>query len=135
MLIQPYLFFNGNCEEAVNFYAQQLGGDVVAMMRYKEISNPESCPPNTDPESIMHARLQIGSNVIMASDGCPDEGGSPHKGYSLSINVADMAKGEDLFKRLSDGGQVIMPFGATFWAKGFGMLTDKFGVGWMINVE
>ncbi|CNH91277.1 MULTISPECIES: VOC family protein [Yersinia] len=135
MLIQPYLFFNGDCENAVKFYAEQLGGDVVAMMRYKDIPDPESCPPGTNPESIMHARLQVGSNVIMASDGCASDGDSPHKGYSLSINVTDMDKGEALFNGLSEGGQVIMPFGATFWAKGFGMLTDKFGVGWMINVE
>ncbi|AHG22011.1 hypothetical protein Z042_22105 [Chania multitudinisentens RB-25] len=138
MLIQPYLFFTGNCEQAIHFYAQQLGGNIEIMMRYKDIpaEDKQNGPPNTDPESIMHTRLVIGSNVIMASDGCPEEPGElSHKGYSLSINVDTVSQGRDVFTRLAEGGKVNMPFQPTFWAKGFGMLTDKFGVNWMINVE
>lgn len=132
MLIQPYLFFAGNCEQAVNFYAQQLNGNIEIMMRYQDIPAEEqqNGPPNTDPESIMHARLVIGENVIMASDGGPT-----HSGYSLSILSENVEQGEEVFNRLAQGGSITMPFQPTFWAKGFGMLTDKFGVNWMVNVE
>ncbi|WP_260515559.1 VOC family protein [Serratia fonticola] len=138
MLIQPYLFFAGNCEQAVNFYAQQLNGNIEIMMRYKDIPPEEqqNGPPNADPESIMHARLVIGDNVIMASDGCPaDPGGPTHSGYSLSILSENVEQGEEVFNRLAQGGSITMPFQPTFWAKGFGMLTDKFSVNWMVNVE
>ncbi|WP_337261641.1 MULTISPECIES: VOC family protein [unclassified Serratia (in: enterobacteria)] len=138
MLIQPYLFFTGNCEQAINFYAQQLGGKIVVMMRYKDMpaADQQNGPPNVDPEAIMHVRLEVGNNVIMASDSCPAEPGDlSHKGYSLSIKLDDVSQGRDLFTRLADGGNVNMPFQPTFWAKGFGMLTDQFGVNWMINVE
>ena len=138
MLIQPYLFFAGNCEQAVNFYAQQLNGNIEIMMRYKDIpaEGQQNGPPDADPESIMHARLVIGDNVIMASDGCPaDPTGPLHRGYSLSITGENVEHGRDLFTRLAQGGSVTMPFQPTFWAKGFGMLTDQFGVNWMVNVE
>ncbi|AGP45070.1 Uncharacterized protein conserved in bacteria [Serratia plymuthica] len=138
MLIQPYLFFNGNCEQAVNFYAQQLGGKIEFIMRYKEM--PEEAkqggPQDADPESIMHARLLIGESALMASDSCPQDGAdASHKGFSLSLNPKDVEQGRELFEKLSQGGQVTLPYGPTFWAKGFGMLTDQFGVNWMINVE
>lgn len=138
MLIQPYLFFTGNCEQAVNFYAQQLNGTIEIMMRYKDIPAEEqqNGAPDTDPDSIMHARLVIGDNVIMASDGCPaDPTGPSHRGYSLSIRSENVEQGGEVFNRLAEGGTVTMPFQPTFWAKGFGMLTDKFGVNWMVNVE
>lgn len=138
MLIQPYLFFTGNCEQAVNFYAQQLNGNIEIMMRYKDIPAEEqqNGPPNADPDSIMHARLVIGDNVIMASDGCPaDPTGPAHSGYSLSIRSESVEQGREVFNRLAQGGSITMPFQPTFWAKGFGMLTDKFGVNWMVNVE
>ncbi|WP_129544487.1 VOC family protein [Serratia sp. 1D1416] len=139
MLVQPYLFFSGNCEQAINFYAQQLGAKIEMVMRYKDL--PEEAKqegqPDANPESIMHARLLIGDGVLMASDGCPqDEGESAsHKGFSLSLNPADAEQGRALFEKLAQGGQVTMPYQPTFWAKGFGMLTDKFGINWMINVE
>lgn len=138
MLIQPYLFFAGNCEQAVNFYAQQLNGTIEIMMRYKDIpaEGQQNGPPGADPESIMHARLVIGDNVIMASDGCPaDSIGPSHRGYSLSIRSENVEQGGEVFTRLAQGGTVTMPFQPTFWAKGFGMLTDQFGVNWMVNVE
>lgn len=138
MLIQPYLFFSGNCEQAVNFYAQQLNGNIEIMMRYRDMPPEEqqNGAPDTDPDSIMHARLVIGENVIMASDGCPaDPTGPTHRGYSLSIRSENVEQGGEVFNRLAEGGTVTMPFQPTFWAKGFGMLTDKFGVNWMVNVE
>lgn len=138
MVIQPYLFFSGNCEQAVNFYVQQLGATLEMMMRYKEM--PEEAkqgnPQDVNPESIMHARLLIGETALMASDGCPQEGAdAPHKGFALSLNPSTVDQGRELFEKLSQGGQVTMPYQSTFWAKGFGMLTDQFGVNWMINVE
>lgn len=138
MLIQPYLFFAGNCEQAVSFYAQQLNGNIEIMMRYKDIPAEEqqNGPSNADPDSIMHARLVIGENVIMASDGCPaDPSGQTHRGYSLSIRSESVEQGGEVFNRLAQGGTITMPFQPTFWAKSFGMLTDKFGVNWMVNVE
>ncbi|CAI0715412.1 Uncharacterized protein conserved in bacteria [Serratia entomophila] len=139
MQVQPYLFFSGNCEQAINFYVQQLDAKIEMVMRYKDM--PEEArqqgSPEANPESIMHARLLIGGGVLMASDGCPEDGaaGSPHKGFALSLNPSDSDQGRALFEKLSQGGQVTMPYQPTFWAKGFGMLTDKFGVNWMINVE
>jgi PhnB protein len=138
MVIQPYLFFSGNCEQAVNFYVQQLGATLEMMMRYKEM--PEEAkqgnPQDVNPESIMHARLLIGETALMASDGCPQEGtDASHKGFALSLNPSTVDQGRELFEKLSQGGQVTMPYQSTFWAKGFGMLTDQFGVNWMINVE
>lgn len=138
MVIQPYLFFSGNCEQAVNFYVQQLGATLEMMMRYKEM--PEEAkqgnPQDVNPESIMHARLLIGETALMASDGCPQDGAdASHQGFALSLNPSTVDQGRELFEKLSQGGQVTMPYQSTFWAKGFGMLTDQFGVNWMINVE
>ncbi|CAI1769125.1 Uncharacterized protein conserved in bacteria [Serratia liquefaciens] len=138
MLIQPYLFFNGNCEQAINFYQQQLGARIEMIMRYKDM--PEEAkqggPQDVNPESIMHARLLIGETALMASDGGPQDGGeASHKGFALSLDPSDVEQGRALFEKLAQGGQVTMPYQATFWAKGFGMLTDQFGVNWMINVE
>ncbi|VTR29338.1 Uncharacterised protein [Serratia fonticola] len=103
-------------------------------MRYQDIPAEEqqNGPPNADPESIMHARLVIGDNVIMASDGCPaDPGGPTHSGYSLSILSEKRRERRGGVQPASQGGSITMPFQPTFWAKGFGMLTDKFGVNWM----
>lgn len=138
MLIHPYLFFAGNCEQAVTFYAQQLKGNIELMMRYKDMPAQEqqNGPPDADPEAIMHARLVIGDNVILASDGCPQESAEhSHRGYALSIHSENVETGRELFTRLAEGGTINMPFQPTFWAKGFGMLTDRFGVNWMVNVE
>lgn len=136
MLIQPYLFFNGRCEEAINFYQRALGAKAGLMMRYKE--SPEPPPPGMVPpgseEKIMHAELQIGDTIVMVSDG--NCAGKPSfAGFSLSIALKDPAQAERFFSALADGGQVQMPLGKTFWSPCFGMLVDRFGVGWMINVE
>ncbi|MEB6337862.1 VOC family protein [Serratia rhizosphaerae] len=139
MQIQPYLFFNGNCEQAINFYVEQLGAKLEMLMRYKDLpaEAKQDDMPEVNPEAVMHAHLLIGDGALMASDGCPQEDGdnSAHRGYSLSLNPSSVEQGKEIFNKLAQGGTVTMPFQPTFWAKGFGMLTDQFGVNWMINVE
>lgn len=135
MQIQPYLFFDGRCEEAVEFYRGALGAEVTMLMRYKESPEPPPpgmVPPNWD-DKIMHASLQIGDAMIMASDGC-GSGELRHNGFSLSISVKDAAAADRAFNALAAGGKVDMPLGKTFWSPRFGMLTDKFGIQWMVSV-
>jgi PhnB protein len=133
-VIEPYLFFNGLCEEAVNFYQKALGAEVQMMMRYKE--SPEPPPPGQTPpdwgDKVMHASFTIGETMVMASDGCSEE--VSFEGFSLSISVPDEADADRVFAALSEGGEVRMPLNKTFWSPRFGMLQDKFGVGWMIGV-
>jgi PhnB protein len=132
--IQPYLFFNGNCEEAVEFYRKALDAEVEMMMRYKE--SPEPPPPGMVPpgseNKIMHISFRIGETRVMASDNCAEK--SDFQGFSLSLTVPSEADTDRVFGALADGGQVQMPLGKTFWSPRFGMLTDRFGVGWMISV-
>jgi PhnB protein len=135
MKVEPYLFFDGRCEEAVEFYRRRLGAEVTMLMRYKE--SPDAPPPGVVPpgseNKVMHASLRIGDTVVMASDGKCSEQPS-FKGFSLSITVPDAAAADRLFTALADGGQVQMPLTKTFWSPRFGMVADRFGVGWMINV-
>ena len=134
-VIEPYLFFNGRCEEALGFYQKALGAELQFMMRYKE--SPEPPPPGMTPpnwgEKIMHASMKIGSTIVMASDGCGD--GAKFEGFSLSISVNTEAEARNIFTALSDGGQVKLPLTKTFWSPCFGMLADKFGIGWMVTVN
>jgi PhnB protein len=134
-VIQPYLFFNGSCEEAVAFYQKAIGAQVEMMMRFKD--SPDSPPPGTVPpgyeNKIMHTSFRVGGSVVMASDGCA-EGKANFQGFSLSLTVPDEAEADRVFAALSDGGQVQMPLDKTFWSPRFGMLTDRFGLGWMISV-
>lgn len=133
-LINPYLFFNGCCEEAVELYRTALGARVEMIMRYKD--SPEPPPPGTVPEGwddkIMHASFMLGDNRVMASDGCTPEGG--FQGFSLSLSLPDPVAAQRAFDALAEGGEVQMPLGTTFWSPCFGMLTDRFGLGWMITV-
>lgn len=133
-LIQPYLMFGGRCEEALEFYRSALGAQVDMLLRFSE--SPDPTPPGMLPpgfeNKVMHASFRIASNVIMASDGC--EVGAQFKGFSLSISVATEAEADRYFAALSDGGQVQMLLTKTFWSPRFGMLTDRFGIAWMINV-
>ncbi len=133
-LIQPYLMFDGRCEEALEFYRTALGAQIDMMMRFKD--SPEPPPPGMLPPGfenrVMHTSFRIGSSVIMASDGC--EEGQRFSGFSLSLAVATEAEADRFFAALSDGGQVQMPLEKTFWSPRFGMLTDRFGISWMINV-
>jgi PhnB protein len=134
MAIEPYLFFNGRCEDAIEFYKKALGAEVLMLMRYKE--SPEPPPPGTVPpgweNKIMHTSLRIGNATVMVSDGCSE--GTNFQGFSLSLSVANAAEAEHAFTALSDGGQVRMPLTKTFWSPCFGMLADRFGVGWMVGV-
>ncbi|HSO07431.1 MAG TPA: VOC family protein [Pelomicrobium sp.] len=135
MLIQPYLFFDGRCEEALDYYRRAVGAEVETLMRYRE--SPDPPPPGMVPpgsgDKIMHASLRIGDTVVMASDGC-NAGQPSFHGFSLSLTVADEAEADRAFAALGDGGQVQMPLGKTFFSPRFGMLTDRFGVGWMVIV-
>ncbi|HTV43308.1 MAG TPA: VOC family protein [Candidatus Sulfotelmatobacter sp.] len=134
LLIQPYLFFEGRCEEAIEFYKRALGAEVGMLMRYKDCPEP---PPGMAPGSenkVMHAQVTIGQNVLLMSDGrCSGKLG--FGGFSLSITLPTEAEIERRFKALSEGGKVGMPLSKTFFAARFGMLEDKFGVGWMMIVR
>ena len=133
-IIQPYLFFNGRCDEALKFYREALGAEMQMLMRYKE--SPEPPPPGKMPpgweNKVMHASIRIGETVLMASDGCGEK--SSFEGFSLSLSVPNEAEADRAFAALSDGGEVRMPLTKTFWSPRFGMITDRFGVGWMISV-
>ena len=132
MQVQPYLFFDGRCEEAIEFYKQALGAKVQMTMRFNESPDkpPPGCAPS-DPNKIMHACLTIGDAQVMMSDGLAN--GTPEfKGFSLSLSAKDEADANRMFAALGVGGQVRMPLGETFFAERFGMVADKFGVGWMI---
>ena len=135
MLIQPYLFFDGRCEEAIEFYGSKLGAKVTMLMRFSE--SPEPHPPGmVSPGSenkIMHSSFSIGDTNIMASDGnC--KGKPSFQGFSLSLTTADKVEAERLFTALGDGGQVQLPLAKTFFSACFGMIADRFGVSWMIIV-
>ncbi|WP_292932250.1 VOC family protein [Noviherbaspirillum sp.] len=137
MQVQPYLFFDGRCEEALEFYRKALGAEVTMLMRFKDNPEPQpesACGPQASPEKVMHASFNIGETTLMASDGhCT---GKPvFQGFSLSLSAADPAHAERLFAALADGGQVQMPLTKTFYSPCFGMVADRFGVGWMIIVE
>lgn len=134
-VVQPYLFFNGNCEEAVEYYKKAIGAQVQFSMRYSE--SPEKAPPGMIPpgfeNKIMHTTFHVGDSVIMASDDCSTQR-SAMGGFSLSIGVKDSAEADRIFKALAEGGQVKMPLTKTFWSPKFGMLKDRFGVSWMVSV-
>ena len=135
MSVQPYLFFNGRCEEAIELYTQVLGASVSMLMRLKDNPEPQSpatVPPGSE-EKIMHASMTVRGSTVMVSDGgCM--GQANFQGFALSIEVADLAEARRLFTALGDGGQVQMPLGPTFFSPGFGIVADRFGVSWMINV-
>ena len=133
MQVQPYLFFDGRCEEAIEFYRRALGAQVGMMMRFKD--SPEPCsegmiPPGSE-NKVMHASLQIGGTTVMASDGHA-KGAPSFQGFSLSLDATDDAEAKRLFDALSEGGKVQMPLDKTFFASSFGMVADRFGVSWMV---
>ena len=135
MQVQPYLFFDGRCEEALEFYRTALGAEVTMLMRFKDSPEPLSpgmCPPGSD-DKVMHASFHIGETMLMASDGRA-QGKPVFQGFSLSLAVPDDAEALRLFTALSDGGQVQMPLAKTFYASSFGMVADRFGVSWMVIV-
>ncbi len=126
MTINTYLHFNGNCEDALHFYAKALGMKIAFMLRYSEAPAGNECGKELS-SKIMHGRIVAGNNVIMASD-CPPDRYHPQAGFSISVNVETPAEADTYFHALEEGGHVIMPIGETFWAQRFGMLVDKFGV-------
>jgi PhnB protein len=135
MKIQPYLFFEGRCEEAIELYRRVLGAEVIMLMRMKdspEPANPEMCPPGSE-DKILHASFRIGDDEVMASDGMSS--GNPHfQGVSLSLTMPGEAEADRIFAELGEGGQVQMPMTQTFFSPRFGMVADRFGVSWMIMV-
>ncbi len=132
MQVQPYLFFNGRCEEAVEFYRSALGAEVMMLMRFKDSPDPAMVPPGGE-DKVMHMTFRVGDTTVLASDGrCI--GRPSFEGFSLSLTVPDDAQAGRLFTSLADGGQVQMPLSKTFFASSFGMVADRFGVSWMIYV-
>jgi len=133
-IIQPYLFFEGCCEEALEFYKRALGAEVKMLMRYKD--SPEPPPPGCGPvdaNKVMHAQFQVGETVIMASDGRAT-GKPKFEGFALSLSVKTEAEADQAFTALATGGKVEMPLAKTFFSARFGMVADKFGVFWMVLV-
>jgi PhnB protein len=133
MQLIPYLNFNGQCEAAFKFYEQCLGGKIAMMMNHGDSPIAKEVPPEWH-SRIMHARLDLGDAVLMGSDRPPGQD-SETKGIYVSIHIDDRARAERIFNALAQGGSVQMPFGETFWAAGFGMLVDRFGIPWMINSD
>lgn len=136
MQVQPYLFFEGRCEEALTFYQGAVGAKLIDLMRFKDNPEPqagEGCAEGSAPplDKVMHASFSIGDTTLMASDGMAS-GKAEFKGMSLSITAADDAEAKRLFDALGEGGQVQMPLTKTFFASSFGMVADRFGVSWMV---
>ncbi|HAB18291.1 MAG TPA: VOC family protein [Verrucomicrobiales bacterium] len=131
-LVQPYLFFEGSCDQALEFYQKALGAEVTALMRFKDSPELPLCP-EASADKVMHASFRVGETVIMASDGrC--SGKASFAGFALSLTLKDAAQAERAFTALAAGGQVQMPLGKTFFSPSFGMVIDRFGVAWMIYV-
>ena len=135
MNIQPYLFFNGRAEEAIEFYRRALGAEVTALMRFKdspEPPEPGKVPPGAE-DKVMHASFRVGDTTVLASDGrC--QGQPSFHGFSLAITAPSEADAERLFNALGEGGEVQMPLTKTFFSPKFGMVADRFGVSWMMVV-
>jgi PhnB protein len=136
MEVQSYLIFNGRCDEALEFYKKNLGAKVEMLMRFNE--NPDknagNCMPPGSDDKVMHSSFRVGESVVMASDGMSYDQKPEFKGFSLTITAKDEAEADKLFGALSQGGHVQMPMGKTFFSPRFGMVADKFGVGWMVIV-
>ena len=135
MQVQPYVCFEGRCEEAIEFYRKALGTEVTFRMKFNEMPGGGAghVAPGTE-EKVMHASLRIGESTVLVSDGRCQEP-AEFKGVLLAIQLKDVAEADRAFAALSDGGQVLMPLGQTFWSPRFGMVADRFGVSWMVNVN
>ena len=135
MQVEGYLFFEGRCEEALQYYQRLLGAEIEMMSRYSDSPEPPRegmIPPGAE-NKVMHARFRIGDTAVMASDGMCS-GQPKFGGFALSLHLTDVAEAERIFAALAEGGTVQMPLAETFWAPRFGMLADRFGVPWMVNV-
>ena len=133
--VEPYLMFNGRCQEALDFYAKAIDAEIQCAMRFKD--SPEPPPSGTLPpgfeNKIMHATFRVGKTTIMASDGC-EAGPAKFAGFSLALAVFSEEEADRYFSALAAGGKVTMPLAKTFWSPKFGMVEDKFGISWMVNV-
>lgn len=133
MKLNPHLNFNGRCEEALQFYAQCLGGQIVGLFKFAG-SPAEAHVPAEWRDKVLHATLNVGGQTVMAADAPPGTFQTP-QGFAVTINVTDAAEGERIFRSLADGGKVQMAFARTFWSPGFGMAIDRFGIPWMVNTD
>ncbi|WP_266171483.1 VOC family protein [Dyella subtropica] len=134
MLAQPYLNFDGRCQEALDFYQKALGAEVTMLMRFKDNPEPQKPDCHSDPaaaDKVMHSAFRIGETMVMATDGY-NTGGTKFSGFSLSLTVNGEAEVKRCCDALADGGQIQMPPAKTFYAASFGMVTDRFGVSWMV---
>ena len=131
MKLNPYLAFDGKCREAFEFYEKALGGKIVFMQSYGESPMASSMPPETHGR-IMHVTLQLGDQSLQGADAPPGQFSTP-AGFSVAAHFDDESEGERVFNALGQGGEVKMPFQPTFWAKGFGMVIDRFGTPWIVN--
>lgn len=134
MNIQPYLFFSGRCEEAIEFYRQAIGAEVDMVLHFNE--SPEPMPPGVLQDGfeakVMHASFRVGDATILCSDGCDDK--TTFSGFSLTLHVPTEAAADRAFGALAEGGEVQMPLAKTFWSPRYGMVKDKFGISWMVMV-
>ena len=132
MKFNPYIFFGGACEEALDFYRRAVGAEVTSLMRFKEAPDPSMVAPG-NADKIMHGSVRVGGHELFVSDGrC--EGTGHFEGFALSLMAESVDEAERLFGALADGGKVQMPLAKTFFSPKFGMVADKFGVGWMVLV-
>jgi len=131
MKLNPYLLFNGQCEEAFKFYARVLGGKIEAMMTHGETPAAKHAPPEWQ-KKVLHAALRVDDELLMGSDPAPGYYEQP-RGFNVALDISNREKAERVFRELSEGGQVKMPFQQTFWADGFGMFVDRFGIPWLVN--
>ncbi|MBI4910524.1 MAG: VOC family protein [Acidobacteria bacterium] len=129
--VNPYIAFKGNCRQAVEFYKSALGAEVLFTQTYGESPMSDMGPA----DNIMHCSIQVGGSTIMMCDDPRPDGGAAGSNISLAIGLNDPARAKQLFDNLAEGGAVVMPLGKTFWAEAFGMLTDKFGIKWMVNCD
>ena len=134
MKVQAYITFGGRCGEALEFYKKSIGAEITSLMRWKESPDNDMKGPPGYEEKIMNASFRIGETELMADDGM-GEAPAQFRGVTLAIEVADDAEAKRVFTALGEGGNVMMPLAKTFWTSSFGMLTDKFGVPWMVGVE
>jgi PhnB protein len=132
MHVQPYVFFDGRCEEALDFYKKAIGAKVEMMMRWKDSPDKSMCSPD-NADKVMHAQFKVGDSTIMGSDG-RNTGNPNFQGFALTISAKDEAEVDKLFDALGAGGKVTMPLAKTFFSPRFGMLADKFGMNWMLIV-
>jgi PhnB protein len=136
MQVEAYLTFGGNAEEALKFYEKALGGRIVEVHRYAGSPMDNAQLPAAYKDKVMHAKFEAGTTRFMVSDGMPGQPAPTYSGFSMSVNIPkDAARGKQVFEALAAGGKVTMPFSKQFWGATFGMLTDKYGVPWMVNCD